>query len=67
MLIGLGESNQENDAQKSYISKVGNLYVVIADGKNIEDFFVKEDIDDNEYMDFVFSMYGIGDKYSVNE
>lgn len=62
-----GESNQENNAQKSYISKVGNLYVVIADGKNIEDFFVKEDIDDNEYMDFVFSMCGIGDKYSANE
>lgn len=59
--------NQENDAQKSYVSKVGNLYIVIADGKNIEDFFDKEVIDDSEYMDFVCSMYNIGDKYSANK
>ncbi|MGN5457063.1 MAG: hypothetical protein ACI4XN_13790 [Candidatus Kurthia intestinigallinarum] len=60
----VGEDNQENDAQKSYISKVGNLYIVIADGKDIEDFFDKEAIDDGEHMDFVCYMYGIGDKYS---
>lgn len=61
-----GEDNQENDAQKSYISKVGNLYIVIADGKDIEDFFDKEAIDDGEHMDFICSMYDIGDKYSAS-
>lgn len=61
----VGENDQENEAQKSYISKVGNLYIVIADGKDIEDFFDKEDIDDSEHMDFVCSMYDIGDEYSA--
>lgn len=59
-----GESNQENDSQKSYISNVGNLYIVIADGKGIEAFFDKEAIDHEEHMDFHCCMYDIGDKYS---
>ena len=61
-----GENSQENDAQKSYVSEVGNLYIVISDGKDIEDFFYKESIDDNDYMDFVCSMYGIGDECSTD-
>lgn len=61
-----GESNYINESQKSYISNVGNLYIVIADGENIEDFFDKEAIDDEEYMDFVYSMYDIGDEYSTD-
>ena len=60
-----GESDYVNDAQKSYISKSGNLYIVISDDKNIEDLFDKESIDDDEHMDVVFSMYDIGDKYSA--
>ena len=62
----VGDDDCINDAQKTYISNVGNLYIVIADGKNIEDFFYKENIDDEEHMDFVCSMYDIGDKYSEN-
>lgn len=56
-----GDSDYTNEAQKTYISKDGNLYIVIADGKQIEDFFDKEDIDDKDYMDFHFSMYDVGD------
>lgn len=62
-----GEDSQENDSQKSYVSKVGNLYIVIADGKNIEDFFYKESIDDSDHMDFICSMYDIGDEHSAND
>lgn len=62
----LGEDSDENDAQKSYVSKVGNLYIVIANGKDIENFFDKESIDDSDHMDFVCSMYNIGDKYSAD-
>lgn len=57
-----GESEYKNDSQKSYISETGNLYIVIADNKRIEDFFDKEAIDDTEHMNFVYSMY---DKYST--
>ena len=60
----IGNDDYENEAQKSYISSLGNLYIVIADGKNIDDFFNKEEINDAEHMDFVCSMYDIGDKYS---
>lgn len=61
-----GDDEYENAAQKSYISEVGNLYVVIADGKEIDDFFDKEFIDDADHMDFVCSMYNIGDKYATS-
>lgn len=58
----VGRNDAINEAQKDYISKDGNLYIVIADSKGIDDFFNKNDIDDSEYMDFSFSMYGVGDK-----
>ena len=41
-----GDSEYTNNAQKTYLSKEGNLYIVIAEGKNIEDFFVLEEIED---------------------
>ena len=59
-----GDSEYTNNAQKTYLSKEGNLYIVIADGKNIEDFFVLEEIEDEGYMDFHFSMCDVGDEYS---
>lgn len=34
-----GDSKYTNDAQKTCVSPCGNLYIVIADGKEIEDFF----------------------------
>lgn len=60
----VGDSDADNEAQTSYISKDGHLYIVIAEGKTIEDFFNKENIDDSEYMDFHFYMLDVGDEYS---
>lgn len=59
-----GDSDYENDAQKIYLSKEGNLYIVIADGKKIEDFFDLEEIEDENYIAFHFSMCDVWDKYS---
>lgn len=59
----IGDRDEINDSQKTYISKSGNLYVVIADGKKIEDFYDLDDIEDDEYIDFHFSMCGVGDAY----
>lgn len=59
-----GDNEYVNEAQKTYLSKSGNLYVVIADKKNIEDFFCLEDIEDEEYVDFHFDMLDVGDEYS---
>jgi hypothetical protein len=58
-----GDSDYTNDSQTSYISDDGNLYIVIAQGKTIEDFFDIEMIDDKESMDFYFDMNDVGDKY----
>lgn len=63
----IGESDYVNQAQKYYVSNCGNLYVVISDGKNIEDFFRLDAIDDSEYMDRICSIYEIGDKYNKAE
>lgn len=58
-----GESDYKNSSQKNYLSKEGNLYIVIAENKDIEDFFDKEEIDDCVAMDFHFDMLDIGDIY----
>lgn len=63
----VGDSDMENDAQHSFISKNGNLYIVISDGKNIENYFDIEMIDDSEYMDFKFGMYDVGDDNYVDD
>ena len=59
----MGDSEYENEAQTSYISSDGNMYLVIAKDKKIEDFFDMEEINDSKHMDFHFSMCDIGDKY----
>lgn len=59
-----GDSEYTNEAQKTYLSKEGNLYIVIADGTDIEEFFDLEAIEDKDYMDFHFNMCDIGDEYS---
>lgn len=59
-----GDSEYTNEAQKTYLSKEGNLYIAIADEKNIEDFFDLEEIEDEDYMDFHFDMCDVGDEYS---
>ena len=52
-----------NKSQINYLSDCGNFYIVIAENKKIEDFFDLEEINDEEYMDFHFSMCDVGDKY----
>ena len=59
----VGDSEYENEAQTSYISSDGNMYLVIAKDKKIEDFFDMKEINDSQHMDFHFSMCDIGDKY----
>lgn len=58
-----GDSEYTNEAQTNYVSKDGHFYIVIAEGKSIEDFFNMEEINDSESMDFHFSMCDIGDEY----
>jgi len=57
------ECECENEAQTSYISYDGNMYIVIAKDKVIEDFFDMEEINDSERMDFRFSVCDVGDGY----
>lgn len=57
-----GDSDFVNDSQKSYISKPGHLYIVIDKNSKIEDYFDKEEIDDEETMRFHFDMCDVGDK-----
>ena len=38
----------DNKYEKTYISELGNLYIVISKDKDIEDFFNKEEINDKE-------------------
>lgn len=58
-----GESEYENSAQKSYLSSLGNLYIVITkgieDNPNImfEQYFDKEVIEDEDSMSLKFEMY----------
>lgn len=59
-----GDSDYTNKAQKVYLSGCGNLYLVIADGADIEDFFDLEKIEDEKYMDSHFCLHDVGDKYS---
>lgn len=51
-----------NEAQTSYVSKDGNLYIVIAKDKGVEDFFDLDEIDNSEEMDFKFEAYGCIDE-----
>ena len=59
----VGDDDYENEAQSSYVSKDGHLYLVIAKDKGIPDFFDMDTIDDDEYMDSYFDMLDVGDVY----
>ena len=54
-----GDSDYENTAQSVYISKPGNLYLVIKNETNVLQFFDVNTIDDEEHMKFKFTMYDI--------
>ena len=51
-----GESEYNNAAQKTYLSKCGNLYIVVSDNKDIWDYFDLKEINDKEYMKSYFRM-----------
>ena len=51
---------EESDYQKTYLSDLGNLYLVIDKEKGIEDFFDKETINDKDAVSFTKEMYDIG-------
>lgn len=55
-----GESEYINEAQKTYESECGHLYLVIEDGKTIDDYFDKEKNNEPSYMDFRFDMMDVG-------
>lgn len=57
-----GDSEYANKAQTSYISTPGNLYLIIAKDKCIEDFFNMEEINNEKVTNFRFSMCKVGDK-----
>ena len=63
----VGDSEYENEAQTTYISSGGNMYLVIAEGKGIEDFFDKGEINDEDAMDFHFDMCDVGDRYGEEQ
>ena len=42
--------------QKTYLSKIGNLYIVIEKDKQICDFFDKDEIDNPDHVNFLKSM-----------
>ena len=52
-----GDDDMENEAQTTYLSAEGNLYLVIAANKSIEDFFNLKAINDSESMCFHWEMY----------
>lgn len=62
-----GESDYINEAQKSYISKPGHLYLVIDKNSKIDDYFDKEEIDNDETMEFQFDMYDVGNEKDDDE
>ena len=45
-----------NKNQQTYLSALGNLYIVIEKDKNLFDFFDKNEIDSHDHVDFLKSM-----------
>lgn len=46
-----------NNNQKHYMNKFGDLYIVVSSGKVIDDYFDIEEIEDEEDIDFTWVMY----------
>lgn len=57
---GLGAPNI---FEKTMVSALGNLYIVIAEGKDIWDFFDEGDINDTDGMKFIKDMLGVWEGY----
>lgn len=57
----VGDSDYTNDAQVSYRSDLGHLYICIKKDGSLSDYFDMELINNSEYMKFAFSMMDVGD------
>lgn len=55
------DEESSNPPQKTYVSKLGHMYLVIGEKTRLNDFFDREEINDAEYMDFHFDMCDVGD------
>lgn len=55
-----GFLGSENINEKVYISEIGNLYIVIEDGKTIEDYFQLAEINDKNYVEYLKDLRDIG-------
>lgn len=54
-----GQLGSPNVYQSCYINSYGDLYIVISKDDKIEDFFDIEEIEDEEFLNFQFSMMDI--------
>lgn len=52
----VGDNEEINDGQYTYLSNLGNLYIVISKDKKFEDFFDKETINDEDAVNLHFDM-----------
>lgn len=62
-----GDDDYSNEAQINYVSDIGHFYIVIKENGKIDDFFMKEEINDAKAMNFKFEMYDVGDENNVNK
>lgn len=60
----VGNSEYENEAQSTYVSQLGHLYLTIAKDKGLVDFYNVCRINDEQVMDFHFRMLNISDESS---
>ncbi|MCM3109886.1 hypothetical protein [Lederbergia lenta] len=51
------EDGDTNKNQKNLINNFGDLYIVISENKGIEDFYNNEEINNEDIVDFSWSMY----------
>ncbi|MCM1324381.1 MAG: hypothetical protein NC218_09480 [Acetobacter sp.] len=54
-----GDCEEINEAQTTYLSDLGNLYIVVSKDKTFDDYFNKEEINDKDETSFHFDMCDI--------
>ena len=56
-----GWADCENDYQTSWVSKLGHMYICIAEGKNVAEEFSETLIEDADHIDLSFELCDVGD------
>ncbi len=54
-----GDGEYDNEYQKSYMNKFGDLFIVVSEKLKLEDVFDMKRIEDEKYMDYIWGMYGV--------